>query len=349
MLPMDKYGTMYLAMTGAAANPELQEQICKQHGTTLAEWNEANAHYMAKMSDVGDMGQTAMALAKYMMPQPVAEDDSPTDFTATDMDIYVSEQDVQMVELLGGRRHVVLQGSVHEDPNDEFLTNYVQGRVHMSVNDQSYSLYGGVSKVELFRDKLVFHFDEEGKGRMKLDTLTVSFHVSHPKFICIERTLRHMYRRHPVLHLARPPHETKETWNGTTYDLSWDGFTLNDDFRVDLRPNIDNLPATGKYNQHVVVTCDSDGVSAESFEKFRDEITAVLEADYESIVAMVIRRHESSQMYLYTGLSEQGFMKRVNEALCYTERLPLNFSGENDPAWRNYTECRKDYLERKGR
>lgn len=347
MLPIDKYGTMYLAMNAAITNPGEQQKICEQHGTTLAEWNEANAHYMAKMSDVSDMGQTAMALAKYMMPQPVVEDDSPTDFTATEVRIYVNEHNVQMVELVNGNKHVVLQSTVHVNPNDEFLTNYVQGRVHMSVNDQGYSIYGGVTKVELFRDKLVFHFDEEGKERMKCDMLTVSFNISNPKFIYLERTVYYMYRQHPVLHLTRPPRETKETWNGIAYDLSWDNFTLNDDFRVNLRPHIDNLPATGKYQQHVIITCKNEGVSEDLFERFCNEMISVFEADYETIISMVIYRKESNQMYLYTQLSQQDFMKRVNEALCYIPQLPLNFSGENDPTWHNYLECRKDYMEKK--
>lgn len=347
MLPIDKYGTMYLAMTGAVTNPELQEQICKQHSVSLAEWNEANAHYTAKMSDVNDMGQTAMALARYMMPQPVVEDDSPVDFTAVEVRIYVSELDVQMVEFVNGNKHVVLQSTVHVNSNDEFLMNYVQGRVHISINDQGYSIYGGVTKVELSRDKLAFHFDDEGKERMKRDMLTVSFNISNPKFIYLERTLYYMYRQHPVLNLTRPPRETKEVWNGIDYDLSWDSFTLNDDFRINLRPSIDHLRETGKYNQHVIITCKNEGVSEELFESFCNEMIATFESDYETIVSMVIYRQESNQMYLYTQLSQQDFMKRVNEALCYIPQLPLNFSGENDPTWNNYMNCRKDYLEKK--
>lgn len=346
MLSIDKYGAMYLAMNAAVVNPGLQQQICQQHGVTLEEWNEANAHYMAKMSDINDMGQTAMALAKYMMPQatPQQEDDTPVDFTATDVKIYVSDMDVQMVDLVNGAKHVVLQSAIHVNPNDEFLTNYVQGRVHMSVNDQGYSIYGGVTNVELFRDKLVFHFDEEGKERMKRDVLTVSFDISHPKFIYLERTLYYMYRQHPVLTLTRPPREAKETWNGMEYDLTWDAFTLNDDFKVNLRPNILNLRASGKYPRHVVITCNNEDVPEEHFESFCNEMIAAFETDYETIVAMVIYRAESNQMYLYSQLPEQDFMKRVNEALCYIPRLPLSFSGDNDPEWKNYMECRKDYV-----
>jgi hypothetical protein len=346
MLGIDKYGQMYLAMNGAAGNAEEQSKICNEHGISLVQWNEANAHYMAKMSDVSDMGQTAMALAKYMMPHnaPGApKDDSPVDFIATHIQLYVSEFNVQMAELVNGDRHVVLQHTVDVSPDDEFLTGYVQGRVHMSINSQGYSIYGGVERVELFRDKLVFHFDQEGKERMKRDMLTVTFLISNTKYAHLERTLRYMYRDHPVLVVSEQNLPSKETWNRIDYDMTWDSFNLNEFFQVNLRPNLENVRATGKYNQHVLITYDKDGANDDLFESFRQEMLAVFEADYETVIAMVIYQQEINQLFLYTQLAEGDFMGRINEALCYLPKLPLSFSGVNDPEWGNYKECLTDY------
>lgn len=351
MIAIDKYGQMYLEMTGAAGNPEVQSQICNKHGVSLANWNEAQAFYMAKMSDVSDMGKTAMELAKYMMPQNAAaapQDDSPVDFNAAQVDLYVNEHQVQMAEFISGHLHVVLQYGVDNDPNDEFLANYVQGRVHMSVNDQSYSIYGGVERVELFRDKLVFQFDEEGAERMKRKSLTVTFQISNTKYAYLERTFYHMYKDHPVLVLSKQPEQVKENWNGIDYDLTWGSFGFENGGIVNLRPNISNLQQTGKYNQNVVITFETEGTSKELFDSFLNEMMSVMEADYETIISMVICNEGNNQLFLYTQLSEGDFMARINTALCYLPNLPLGFSGEPDAEWVNYTQCLNDYLKTRG-
>lgn len=351
MVAIDKYGQMYLEMTSAAGNPEVQSQICNKHGVSLSDWNEAQAFYMAKMSDVSDMGKTAMELAKYMMPQNAAaapQDDSPVDFNAAQVDLYVNENQVQMAEFISGHLHVVLQYGVDNDPNDEFLTNYVQGRVHMSVNDQSYSIYGGVERVELFRDKLVFHFDEEGKERMKREMLTVTFQISNTKHSYLERTLYHMYKDHPVLVLSKQTEEVKENWNGIDYDMTWGSFGFENGGIVNLRTNILNLRETGKYNQSITITFEKEGTSKELFESFLNEMISVMEADYETIISMVTIENERNELFLYTQLSEGDFMAHVNTALCYLPNLALGFSGELDPEWSNYKKCLQDYLGTRG-
>ncbi|AEA44557.1 Imm10 family immunity protein [Fluviicola taffensis] len=348
MLGIDKYGQMYLAMIGAFGNPEAQSKICNENGISLVQWDEANAHYTAKMSDVSDMGQTAMALAKYMMPHnaPGApKDDTPVDFIAIDVRLYVNENNVQMAEFINGDRHVILQYGVDNDPNDEFIANYVQGRVHMLVNDQSYSIYGGVERVELFRNNLIFHFDQEGKERMKRDTLTITFLISNTKYGYLERTLYHMYKDHPVLVLSKEKPSEIENWNGIEYDLTRGSFGFENGGIVNLRTNIGNLQETGKYNQSVAITFEKEGTSKELFEAFLNEMMAVMEADYESIISMIIIEDEKNELFLYTQLSERDFMERVNTALCYLPNLALGFSAEPDTEWVHYKACLQDYLD----
>ncbi len=348
MIAIDKYGQMYLEMTGAAGNPEVQSQICNKHGVSLSAWNEAQAFYLAKMSDVSDMGKTAMELAKYMMPQNTVQDTTPVDFNAAQVDLYLNENRVQMAEFISGHLHVVLQSAVDVDPNDEFMANYVQGRVHMSVNEQSYSIYGGVERVELFRDKLVFHFDEEGKERMKKPSLTVTFQISNTKYAYLERTLYHMYRDHPVLVLSKEKPAVKENWNGVDYDMTWEAFGFENSGIVNLRPHISNLQQTGIYDQSVTIAFKREGTSKELLDSFLNEMMSVMESDYETIISMIIHENETTELFLYTQLSQDDFMARVNTALCYLPNLPLGFSGEADPEWVHYKRCLQDYLTTRG-
>lgn len=349
MLPIEKYGQMYLAMISATANPELQQQICQQHGVSLADWTEANAHFMAKMSDPSDMGQTAMAFAKYMTPAaaPVPVLDLPDSFTTNQIDIFTNELMVQMVVFTNGRQHVELQMSVTVDPEDEFLTNYVKGRVHLSINEQNYSIYGGVSQVAVNRNSVTFHFDEEGKERMKCDSITVKLDISNKKYQYLCRTLRHMYRQHPVLVIAEESFPSAETWDGVTYDLSWGSFELNENFKVALRPNVANLIALEKYNQLVVISLKNEGTEDALFDSFAQEMELCFESDYSTIIAITTRAEETNQMSLYTTLPQEKFMVRLNEALCYLPHLPLDITGATEPDWGNYMDCYGDYLAQK--
>lgn len=348
MLPIDKYGTMYLAMTGAITDPELQEQICTQHGVTLAEWHAANAHYMAKMSDVSDMGQTAMALAKYMMPQPAAPQPvAPQDFTATDIHIYVNEFQVQMLEFQAGNRYVELQKSVATNPNDEFLTNYVKGRVHLSINKQDYSIYGGVQQVKLSRNRITFVFDDEGAGRMQTAQVSVLFTVSNKKYAYLLRTLKIMYNEmEGVLQTEPVTLADTETVDGMLFDTSWGTFMLNEDFRVQLRPNLAAQAGSGLYRQAVGISYDNSQGSPEQFEMAKNELITCFESDYSTLFAMILRRNDYNQFFIYSRLDQGNFMTRLNEALCYLPQIPISINKREDSDWNEYMQCVQDYRER---
>ncbi len=352
MLTLEQYASIYLPMISAAGNAQQEQEICSSHGYTLAQWQEAKNFYTAKMMDPNDMGKTALAFSAAMMqgatpvqPQQQQQSLLPSDFTANNIQIYISEFDVQMVEFLNRQtqQHIVLQ--LGFDAKDDFEKNYINGRVHISINEQSYSIYGGVAKVELSSTAVKFIFDEEGKERMQCDSVIVSYNINGKLYNYLKRKMQFMYKN--ILSIKEESTPKEYVINGITLNDEWGAFST-DNMKVSIRPNLQNIKETGKYPQAVFVDFMSATIGKDDNEMaLLNEVEACLKDTLEHDLAAVMLFHvtdnEKRRFFIYTFLSQQDFMKRINEAFRLLPKLPLNFSGGEDAAWANYAGCLGDY------
>ena len=350
MLTLEQYAAIYLPMITAAGNAQQELEICTAHGYTMAQWQEAKDLYTARMMDPSDMGKTAMAFSAAMMKgaapvqqQPAVQ--SPADFTANDIQIYVSEYDVQMVEFANSQtqQHIVLQ--LGFDAKDDFEKNYINGRVHISINDQSYSIYGGVTKVELSSTEIKFIFDDEGKERMQCGSVTVSYQIDGKLYNYLKRKMRFMYK--DILSVKEEVTPKSYVVNGITLNDEWASFAT-ENIQIGLRPNLQNIQATGKYPQAVFVDFMSETIGEDENElALINEVEACLKDTLEKDLAAVLVFHvtdsEKRRFFVYTHLDQNSFMTRINDAFRLLPKLPLNFSGGKDDNWENYTNCLKDY------
>lgn len=357
MLTIEQYAAIYLPMISAAGNTQQEQDICAAHGYTLAQWEEAKNYYTSKMMDPSDMGKTAIAFSAAMMKgaAPVAntpttpKSNLPTDFNATKVSIYISEYDVQMIEFLNNstQQHIVLQ--LGFDAKDDFEKNYINGKVHISINNQSYSLYGGVEKVELSSTAVQFIFDTEGKERMQCNSITATFSIDGKYYNYLKRKLKWMYKNSLQIKEEATPKIYQV--NGISLNDEWQTFNIKN-ASVHLRPNIENVRDTGKYGMLVNVKYNSTTFNSDKNEQtLVDEMHAclidTLEKDAAAIVAFLMTADDGITYYIYTYLNQNDFMSRINDAFKTLPKLPLSFSGGTDEKWENYTSCLEDYRKSK--
>lgn len=351
MISLEQYASMYLLMISAAGNPTQESEICKNNNLTIEQWNEAKNYYTAKMMDPMDMGKTALAFSAAMQKGTTTSKPSnnPTDFTADKISIYISEFDVQMVNFSNSNsgQHIVLQ--LGYNANDDFEINYIKGRTHISINDQSYSIYGGVSKVELCSTSIKFIFDAEGKERMQCDSVTVSYQINGKLYNYLKRKMRFMYKN--ILEIKAELIPESYTVNGLLLQDIWSSF-VTDSIDVEIRPLLKNLQETGKFPQVVFVDFMSETIGKDEKElQLLEEVKAclidALEKDLAAIMLFHITDHEKRRFFIYTYLDQGKFMERINDAFRLLPQLPLQFSGGLDEKWENYSHCLADLNEYK--
>ena len=350
MLTLEQYASIYLPMITAAGNAQQEQEICTSHGYTLAQWQEAKDFYTAKMMDVNDGGKTAMAFSAAMMkgaaPAPqVPQNPAPGDFTANEVTVYLSEFDIQMIEFTNAQmlQHIVLQ--LGYEAKDDFEKNYINGRVHISINDQGYSIYGGVSKVELSSNSVKFIFDEEGKERMQCNSVTASFQIDGKLYNYLKRKMQFMYKN--MLEIKTEQAPTNYVVNGIALNDEWISFKTSAT-DISIRPNLQNLKETGKYGTVVFVDFESSTIGQNEDElKLLKEAEASLkdsiEYDLSSVMALHTTSDEKRRFFIYSSLNQNDFMLRVNDAFRLLPQMPLNFSGGDDANWNNYTACLEDF------
>jgi hypothetical protein len=61
MMTLEQYAELCALMKDTAGDATKEAAIASQHNVSMDEWNNAKAHFTAKMSDPSDMGKTAMA------------------------------------------------------------------------------------------------------------------------------------------------------------------------------------------------------------------------------------------------------------------------------------------------
>lgn len=345
MITLEQYAAIYLSMIAATGNPQQEQQICAENGITIPQWQEAHAYYTAKMSDPSDMGKTAMAFSAAMTSaKPLTP--IPANFVANSINVYINEYDVQMVEFINkaSNQHVVLQ--LGFEARDDFEKDYINGRVHISINDQSHSLYGGVSKVELSSKNIIFIFDEEGKNMMKCNSIEVAFEVNRKYYNYLKRKIRFMYKN--ILTIKEEETPNSYTVNSITLNDEWTTFKpANHDLIVTIRPHLQNIKETGKYKQVVFVDFMSSTIGKNTEElalltEMENCLKDTLEYDLAAVITFSVTDQEKRRFFIYTYLNQNEFMTRINDAFKLLPKLPLAFSGGIDEAWDNYTNCLND-------
>ena len=148
--------------------------------------------------------------------------------------------------------------------------------------------------------------------------------------------------------------EIKSEQAPTNYVVN--GIALNDEWAsfktsatdISIRPNLNNLKETGKYGTVVFVDFESSTIGQNEDElKLLKEAEASLkdsiEYDLSSVMAFHTTNNEKRRYFIYSSLNQNDFMTRINDAFRLLPQLPLNFSGGEDAAWNNYTNCLNDY------
>lgn len=349
MLSIEKYASMYLAMTTATGNTQQEESICNTHNVSMADWNEAKNHYTAKMMDPMDMGRTALAFSAALQSGNVAaapkkSNPKPGDFTANDFRIYISEYDIQMVEIINKESGERITLQLGFDAKDDFEKNVINGRVHICINDRNFNMYGGISKVELSSQSIKFIFDNEGRERMQCDSVTASYNINGKLYNYLKRKMQFMYKS--ILEIKAEATPTSYVVNNITLNDEWKSFETTS-MQVKVRPNLQNIKDTGKYPTVVNVDFNSTtiGQDADEINLLNDVEAALkdtLEYDLGAVIAFEVTTNQMRRFYVYTSLSQQDFMKRINEAFRLLPKLPLGFSGGNDENWENYSNCLND-------
>jgi hypothetical protein len=274
------------------------------------------------------------------MPPP------PSDFTATAVRIYTSEYDVQMVELVNPQtqQHLVLQQGFAFDPSAEAFNG---NTFHVELNDQSFAVYGGVHGVNLHPGELTIFFDAEGHQRMGIPKVTIRFQLDEKMYAYLARKLRFVFG--PKIYIAPVAMPPIVNVNGLTLNDEKATKQVNDKMRVSIRTRLQPLKATGKFPIVVYATLESSTILAGSdrresalFGEAEAALKDTLERDLTSVMAFDVTSATSKRFYIYTGLPQNEFMDRVNDALRLLPKLPLSFGGGDDAIWENYEGCLAD-------
>jgi hypothetical protein len=349
MLTLEQYASIYLPMVTAGGNAQQEQEICTSHGYTLAQWQEAKDFYTAKMMDVNDGGKTAMAFSAAMMkgaaPAPQSPKiQPPSDFTATKINIYVSEYDVQMIEINNPETGSRITLQLGFDAKDDFEKNYINGRVHICINDGKFNIYGGVNKVELSSTSIKFIFDEEGRDRMLCNSVTATLNMDGKLYNYLKRKMQFMYKS--ILEIKAESTPTNYKVNGIALNDEWKTFETNS-MKVSIRPNLQNIKETGNYPAVVNIDFNSNTIGQDADEinllnAMEASLKDSIEYDLTSVMAFHMTTNDKRRFYIYSSLSQEDFMKRINDAFRLLPQLPLSFSGGNDEKWENYIACLND-------
>lgn len=351
MLTLEQYASIYLPMVTAAGNPQKEQELCAEKGFTAEQWNDAKLFYTNKMMDPNDGGKTAMAFSAAMMqgasapvqntmPEPLR----PQNFEADTVNVYVSEYDVQMIEFINRKiqgQHIVIQMGFEFD---EAQIGFGGDRPHISINNQSYSIYGGVSSVKLSSTEVTFEFDAEGKDRMKCHSVTASFAINGKLYNYLKRKMKFVYGN--LLTIKEEPVPASYTVNGLVLNDKWKACSMPN-LQIKIRSELQNIKQTGTYSQVFFVDFNSKTIGQNSAElsvlkAAEESLIDSMEHDLAAVMALHTTSDEKRRYFLYSGLSQGEFMGRINDAFRLLPQMPLEFSGGEDAAWVNYTECMKD-------
>ncbi len=352
MISIETYALLSASMAGAMTDRDLQIAYCEANGITIEEWDEGSAHYMQLMMNPSESAKVISAITTVAMsgkkpidPRTLPKGTpKPQNFAAAQLQAWVDDE-IQNVLIKNNDLYIQFQLMMNPDPNDEFMANYVRGRVHISINGQDYSLYGGVSSVSMERDSILLVFDDEGKERMGMDEFKVTFDIHAKKFNQLRYVMAGIYGDT----FTRSSLDVEEvfTFGNIHYDFTWQEFQ-KDEMHISIRPNLQNFKETGEFNliampKYILRTTNNPEMEIKLFQHALDAWVIYLEMDMTSVVSMVIETPEHYQVYIYSKLPQNDFMQRMNESSAFTPAIPLDFDGGTDAAWENYTNCLNDF------
>lgn len=352
MISIETYALLSAPMAAAMNDRDLQIAYCEANGITMEEWEQGSAHYMQLLINPAESGKIISAMTSVSMSGKKAIDPrtlpksapKPQNFHGAQLQAWLAD-DVQNVLIKNNDLYVHFQLTLHPDPNDEFMTNYVKGRVHVSINAQNYSVYGGVSAVSLDRNSLTVQFDQEGKDLFGSEELRVTFDIHAKKFNHLRYVMAGMYGDKFIRNSVDV--EEVFTFGNIHYDFTWKSFQARN-MEISIRPNLQNFKNDGNFNlvampKYLLGRTSNPEMEHKLFQHALDAWVIYFEMDMTSVVSMIIKTAEHYQVYIYSKLSQDQFMGRMNETTSFSPAIPLEFNGGNDPDWENYTNCLNDY------
>lgn len=353
MLSLQEYASMYIPMITATTNPTEQEKICSTRGITIQQWQEAQAHFTASMMDPSDGGKTAMAFAKAMTPKagvPPPQKAGPGNFDATNVEMYVSEYDVQMIEWIGSNgNHVTVQRAFEED---EMSIKQGWDTYHIEFNSQDWGNYGILDKVVLSSSSVHFFLNASGQKQVGCPDVKVNFSIDGKKYNYLKRKMIFAFADKVTLEIATEPNPASYTINGLRFNDE-EGSFKSSNMEVRVRTGIEQLRTSGKYPTTVFVNFESETLGQDEdelhlVEKMEQSLKDTIEWDISSVIAFVTTTREGRKFYIYSSLDQGDFMGRINDAFRLLPKMPLGISGGDDAEWGNYASCLADYEESKG-
>lgn len=360
MITIEKYASVYTPMIMAAGDATKEKSIATENGISHEEWKEAQTYYTAKMMDISDMGKTAMAFAAAFQnntatansaTQTPAEADSPSSFSATDVKIYISEYDVQMIEFINtlNKKRVTLQMSFEFD---EAQKGFGGDTFYITINNANYSTYGGIKQVILTRYSVKFVFDEVGQAKMKTNDITVAFAVNKKYYNYLVRKMEFIFGSID-LQVENPTDESNIKVGNMDLDETYQEKTMSpnqnnaDAFTIRGRVNLKNVLEKNNLKNYVTVVYPTNGVAEGNTRtqilNFEQSLTDTLERDLQSVIAFTFNGTAQYVWHIYTNDPDE-FMKRLNEATRLLPKLPIELGKNEDPEFSNYARFVADIM-----
>lgn len=138
-------------------------------------------------------------------------------------------------------------------------------------------------------------------------------------------------------HLAQLITE-KDIWTGAEGENEGTPFILR------FRPHLQDFIAVNRYHKHLTITwpytSDNDSLmpgntDTNLMSEVENSLVEALESDVHAVLAFVYTGQNQREWHWYSSdIAETG--KRLNEALSYFERLPIELTAEDDPEWEEY-------------
>ena len=69
---------------------------------------------------------------------------------------------------------------------------------YIEINDQLFSTYGGINKIKMSAQRLVFTLNNRGLESLKEDEITIDFTLSREKYLELKKELNQLSNRHSL-------------------------------------------------------------------------------------------------------------------------------------------------------
>jgi hypothetical protein len=87
-------------------------------------------------------------------------------------------------------QYLMLQRGMEDDEQD---VRFGMNTYHVERDGQQYSMYGGIERFVLQRDRLLVDFTPEGQVRLQTSTMKITFAISDEKFARLKEQLGRVF------------------------------------------------------------------------------------------------------------------------------------------------------------